>query len=136
MKSVGIYENRYSFGAKRTGEVRGRRTIIEKKEGTISLTCRHFLCLTLSGSLVTRAIERTKHVRWTRLVGVTIFMANSRKNDQPNKLLAHAIKNASGIGGGKTGIEKKGRRGIGVAEGQRGRRLPRGGEISQLGRVW
>lgn len=63
-----------------------------KKKKTISLTCRHFLGLTLSGSLVTRAIERTKRVRWTQLVGVTIFMANSRKNDQPNKLLAYAIK--------------------------------------------
>lgn len=89
-------------------------------------------CLTLLGSLVTRASERTKRVRRTQLVGVTIFVANSRKNDRPNKSLAYAVKKSeSGIGSGEMGIEKKEWRSNGIAAGQRGRR--REGEISQLG---
>jgi len=60
--------------------------------------------------------DRTNETCSMDTIGITIFMANSRKNDQPNKLLVHAIKkSASGIGGREQGIEKKGWRGMAKA---------------------
>lgn len=98
----------------------------EKKRERFLLLVVIFLYRTLSSSLVTRAIERTKRVRWTRLPGVTTFMANSRKNDRPNKLLAHAIKKkAYGVRGfrwrGETRTKKEERRSTERAERYRSR---------------
>jgi len=50
------------------------------------------------------------------LVGVTIFMANSRKNDQPNKLLAYTIKKSVWHRWQGNGNRKKGRRSNGIAK--------------------
>lgn len=123
-KIIGIYKKSYrrcaSFDAKRTWGSRGPRGPEREKRKRFLLLVIIFLCRTLASSLVTR----TKRVRWTRLAGVTTFMANSRKNDRPNKLLAHAIKKKHMVRGfrwrGETRIKKKKRKSGVAAPGKQG----------------
>lgn len=111
------------------------RTGRRKKRKRFLLLVVIFLHRTLSSNLVTRAIERTKRVRWTRLASVTTFMANSRKNDRPNKLLAHAIKKSVwyGVLDGGERREQKGKSGVAPAEQGAGQRdIAVGGEFGKV----
>lgn len=107
----------------------------DQKEEKSFLLLVIFLHQTLSSSLVTRTIERTKRVRWTRLASVTTFMANSRKNDRPNKLLAHAIKKAYGTGVLDVGERQEQKRKSGMAPAEQGagqRDIAVGGEFGKV----